>query len=63
MAPSGRVTCYAPGTFPMGAGASSHTNMPMQIPPMMGKPGASPHGASPAMPAGHPAVNPKPPGE
>lgn len=27
VAPSGRVTCYAPGTFPMGAGAGSHTGM------------------------------------
>jgi hypothetical protein len=29
VAPSGRVTCYAPGTFPMGAGSGSHSNMSM----------------------------------
>jgi len=29
IAPSGRMTCYAPGTFPMGSGAGSHTNMTM----------------------------------
>jgi hypothetical protein len=29
VAPSGRVTCYAPGTFPMGAGAGSHSNLSM----------------------------------
>lgn len=28
VAPSGRVTCYAPGTFPMGAGMGSHSGMP-----------------------------------
>jgi len=38
VAPSGRVTCYAPGTFPMGAGAGSHGTMTM--PPAMG---ANPH--------------------
>jgi hypothetical protein len=55
VAPSGRVTCYAPGTFPMGAGAGSHTNM--SIPPFMGT-----GSAKGAMPAGHPPVqsNPKP---
>jgi hypothetical protein len=41
VAPSGRLTCYAPGTFPMGAGAGSHTTMSM--PPMMGSGGANPH--------------------
>lgn len=50
VAPSGRVTCYAPGTFPMGAGAGSHTNMPM--PPAMGT--GSPHGGAGAVPPGHP---------
>ena len=50
VAPSGRVTCYAPGTFPMGAGAGSHTNMPM--PPAMGT--GSPHAAAGAAPPGHP---------
>jgi hypothetical protein len=29
VASSGRVTCYAPGSFPMGAGAGSHTGMGM----------------------------------
>jgi hypothetical protein len=56
VAPSGRVTCYAPGTFPMGAGAGSHTNMPM--PPAMGT-----GGAAGALPPGHPSPhqNQKPP--
>ena len=57
IAPSGRVTCYAPGTFPMGAtGSGSHPNM--VVPPFMGT--RSAHGAGGAMPAGHPAVQPKP---
>ena len=56
VAPSGRVTCYAPGTFPMGAGVGSHSSMPM--PPPMGM--GSPHGAAGALPPGHPKVNPKP---
>ena len=51
VAPSGRVTCYAPGTFPMGAGAGSHSNMPM---PPMGMGTGSPHGATGALPPGHP---------
>ena len=50
VAPSGRVTCYAPGTFPMGAGAGSHTNMSM--PPTMGA--GSPHAGGGAVPPGHP---------
>jgi len=54
MAPSGRLTCYAPGTFPMGAGADSHSGMTM--PPSMG---GSPHPGS-AMPA-HPNPNQSPP--
>jgi len=61
VAPSGRVTCYAPGTFPMGAGAGSHTSMPM--PPAMGM--GSPHGGAGALPPGHPNPNqdqkPQPP--
>jgi len=61
VAPSGRVTCYAPGTFPMSAGAGSHTNMAPAIPPMMGMGGGSPHGTKGALPAGHPAVNQQPP--
>ena len=54
VAPSGRVTCYAPGTFPMGAGAGSHSNLSM--PPAMGTGGQ-------ALPAGHPNPhqNQKPP--
>ncbi len=47
VAPSGRVTCYAPGTFPMGAGAGSHSNMTM--PPAMS---GGPHGT---LPPGHPS--------
>lgn len=60
VAPSGRVTCYAPGTFPMGAGASTHNSMP--IPPMMGSGTKNPHGGAGTLPAGHPEVraNPKP---
>jgi len=56
VAPSGRVSCYAPGTFPMGAGAGSHSTMSM--PPAMGA--GSPHAGAGALPAGHPQVNPKP---
>jgi len=41
VAPSGRVTCYAPGTFPMGGG--SHSGMPDM-------------GLSGSLPAGHPNV-------
>ena len=51
VAPSGRVTCYAPGTFPMGAGAGSHASTAM---PPMG--GASPHAGS-KLPPGHPATD------
>jgi hypothetical protein len=50
VAPSGRVTCYPPGTFPMGAGAGSHTNMSM--PPAMGM--GSPHAGAGAVPPGQP---------
>ena len=46
VAPSGRVTCYSPGTFPMGAGAGSHGGMSGMG---MGSSGG-------AMPAGHPNV-------
>ncbi len=59
VAPSGRVTCYAPGTFPMNAGAGSHATMPT-MPSMMGS-GSNPHGAKGALPPGHPAVNQPPP--
>lgn len=49
IAPSGRATCYAPGTFPMGAGSDSHGGM-MSVPPMM----ANPHQGAGAPPAGTP---------
>ncbi len=57
IAPSGRVTCYSPGTFPMGAGAGSHTGMSG-----MGGPGGStlpaehpnPHGSAPSKPPSQP---------
>jgi len=52
MAPSGRVTCYAPGTFPMSAGAGSHTSL--AIPPMMERSAGSPHGNKGDLPPGHP---------
>ena len=48
VAPSGRVTCYAPGTFPMGAGAGSHSTMSM--PPAMGKSASNPQGTPPPKP-------------
>ena len=48
VAPSGRVSCYAPGTFPMGAGAGSHSGIPD-----MGTSGG-------ALPAGHPSVQKQP---
>ena len=54
VAPSGRVTCYAPGTFPMGAGAGSHSGMSM--PSGMGM------GGTGALPPGHPTPNPHPAG-
>jgi len=43
VAQSGRVTCYAPGAFPMGAGAGSHSSM--SLPSGMG---------AGALPPGHP---------
>ena len=58
VAPSGRVTCYAPGTFPMGAGAGSHTNMSM--PPVMGTSGA-PSAVMPGHPNPHQDQKPQPP--
>jgi hypothetical protein len=58
VAPSGRVTCYAPGTFPMGAGAGSHTNMSM--PPAMGA-GGAPGALPPGHPSPHPDQKPQPP--
>jgi hypothetical protein len=60
VAPSGRVTCYAPGTFPMGAGSGSHSTMTM--PPAMG---TNPHqGAGnppPEQPNPHQPQEQKPP--
>jgi hypothetical protein len=60
VAPSGRVTCYAPGTFPMGAGVGSHSGMTM--PPATG---ANPHqgtGNPPAeQPNPHQSQDQKPP--
>ena len=56
VAPSGRVTCYAPGTFPMGAGAGSHSTMPM--PPAMG---ANPHKGTGNPPSGQPNPHQPPP--
>lgn len=58
VAPSGRVTCYAPGTFPMGvAGSGSHPSM--VVPPFMGN--GTAHGPRGIMPPGHPSIqaNPK----
>jgi hypothetical protein len=58
IAPSGRLTCYAPGTFPMGAGPDSHSGMTM--PPSMG---GNPHqgSAMPAHPNPHQSPAPTPP--
>lgn len=41
VAPSGRLTCYAPGTFPMGAGEGLHSTM--STPPAMGGGADNPH--------------------
>jgi len=56
VAPSGRVTCYAPGTFPMGAGSGSHTNMSM--PSAMG---ANPHAGPATGQNPHQSAGQKPP--
>ncbi len=63
VAPSGRVTCYAPGTFPMGGAVGSGSHPSMVVPPFMGK--GTAHGSGGIMPAGHAAVqpNPKPPAQ
>ena len=54
VAPSGRVTCYAPGTFPMGAGAGSHSTMTMPpatgVTPHQGTGNAPPEQANPHQP-------------
>jgi hypothetical protein len=57
MAPSGRLTCYAPGTFPMGAGADSHSGMTM--PPSVGG-NSHPGGGAPAHPNPHQSPPPPP---
>lgn len=54
IAPSGRATCYAPGTFPMGAGSDSHSGM-MKVPAM----GENPHKGLGIPPPGQ--ANPHPP--
>jgi hypothetical protein len=54
VAPSGRVSCYAPGTFPMSAGSDSHSGM--TTPPMQ-----NPHQASPSTGQPNPHQQ-KPPG-
>ncbi len=55
VAPSGRVTCFAPGAFGMGMDA---THGGAKIPPMMGQ---NPHAATGSLPPGHPAPQ-QPPG-
>ena len=50
VAPSGRVTCYAPGTFPMGSGSGSNSNL--STPPAMST--GNPHGDAGDLPPGHP---------
>ena len=52
IAPSGRVTCYAPGTFPMMGGTDSHSGMPAM--------GQNPHPGQGVLPPGHPSTNPQP---
>ena len=47
IAPSGRVSCYAPGTFPMGSDSSLHEPL-MDMPPT----GVNPHQRLGAPPAG-----------
>jgi hypothetical protein len=60
IAPSGRATCYAPGTFPMGTDSSMHEPL-MTMPPN----GASPHQRLGAPPPGtpNPHTQPKAPGK
>ena len=53
IAPSGRATCYAPGTFPMGTDAS-HGGM-MSLPS-----GINPHKGSGDLPPGHPNPHQQP---
>lgn len=55
VAPSGRVTCFAPGTFPMGMGAGQSAHGSGGMPPAMGP---NPHKGSGALPPGHPATQP-----
>ena len=51
VAPSGRITCYAPGTFPMGAGMGSHSGMSST------PPGTNPHQGAPPQPNPHEKQN------
>lgn len=57
IAPSGRATCYAPGTFPMGAGSDSHGGM-MSMPPM----GENPYEGTGTPPTGTPNPHQQPKG-
>jgi hypothetical protein len=55
VAPSGRVTCFAPGTFPMGMGAGQSAHGSGGMPPAMG---TNPHAGSGTLPPGHPGTQP-----
>ena len=52
IAPSGRVTCFVPGSFGMGMDA---THGGATMPPMMGQ---NPHPSTGSLPPGHPAPHP-----
>jgi hypothetical protein len=52
VAPSGRVTCFAPGTFPMGMGAGQSAHGSGMMPPASG---ANPHKGLAIPPPGHPS--------
>lgn len=56
VAPSGRVTCFAPGTFPMGMGAGQSAHGSATMPPATG---ANPHQGLGIPPPGHPAQPPQ----
>ena len=55
VAPSGRVTCFAPGTFPMGMGAGQSAHGGGAMPPAKG---ANPHQGLGIPPPGHPSAQP-----
>jgi hypothetical protein len=57
VAPSGRVTCFAPGTFPMGMGAGQSAHGSATLPPPAG---ANPHKGLGIPPPGHPGSQPTP---